>query len=227
MFKEGKPLKIIKRMAQLTGFSFISSKLSVGSDTYELILRLERCISWFREHQVKTRVIDVWLVFFMGLISGLRQSEIHAVCRRFVFSKGEELRILSFFQSEAVAAKILARGTVRPSEIYRALEPLSYEVIITLLARVPNPVAVARVKEFLAASHGIRISVSGHDLHACGLEPGPHYQKIFRAVLNAKLDGKLADKHAEFHLARRIADGYKRAPRSAARLRKDRNNASS
>jgi len=62
-----------------------------------------------------------------------------------------------------------------------------------------------RIKEFLNVSLAVKISVSGHDLGACGLKPGPHYQHILRAVLNAKLDGQLKDKAAELHLVRTMA----------------------
>lgn len=225
MMKEADPLKVMRRMSGLTGFGFISPKLRVDGRTYRLIKSMEKWIFWFKEHQSRARALDVWLIYFMGLIGGLKISDVRALCRRFAFGRGEENRIVSFVQSETAALKVVSREDARPSAVYHALEPLSYEVIIALLARAPDPRSSDRIKDFLAASHGIKISVSGKDLGEYGLKPGPHYQRIFRAVLNARLDGKIAGRGEEMRLARRIADGYKRVPEHGARPRKDKGHA--
>jgi hypothetical protein len=45
--------------------------------------------------------------------------------------------------------------------------------------------------------------VRGEDLALLGSRPGPHFKKILRTLLYAKVDGKLEGKHEELALARR------------------------
>jgi tRNA nucleotidyltransferase/poly(A) polymerase len=130
---------------------------------------------------------------------------VRAICRRFVFRKGEEKRIVCCVESSSRAVVALRQKTLKTSEAFRILEPVSYEVIIMMLSSTRSSLVAARIKEFLNVSMSMKISVSGHDLGACGLKPGPHYQHILRAVLNAKLDGQLKDRTAELRMARTMA----------------------
>jgi tRNA nucleotidyltransferase (CCA-adding enzyme) len=209
ILKEDRPLKILKRMADLTGFYFISPELQMSAETPRLFAALERWVSWFNKHSPQPRRLDSWLVFFMGLIGSLSLHEVHAVCRRFVFTKADEKRIISSVETCGQIIKALRKKVVRQSDIFHMLEPLSFEVIIMMLAQTDSEVVAARIQGFLTISNGTKISVSGHDLGAWGLKPGPHYQRIFREVLNAKLDGKLKNKAEELLLARKIAGELK------------------
>jgi tRNA nucleotidyltransferase (CCA-adding enzyme) len=204
MLKEPHPVKGIRRTAALIGFSFISSKLCWSRRMMRTLTAIERRVEWFRRQTKVTRPLEEWLAFFMGLVATLSVSDVHAVCRRFVFRKGEEKRIVSCIESCAHALTALERKTLKRSDVYHILEPLSYEVIVVMLSFTDSVIVVKRIEEFLGVSHGIRTAVSGHDLDACGLKPGPQYQHILRMVLNAKLDGKIKDKACELRYARKM-----------------------
>jgi len=205
LLKESKPAKVIRRISAVTGFSFITPKLRHSPKISRALTAIEHRVLWFQQHIKNSRPLETWLIFFMGLIGSLPLPEVHAICRRFVFRKGEEKRIVScvVFCRRGVAA--LRKKSLKTSEVFRILEPLSYEVIIMMLAQTGSKLVAARIKEFLNISIGTKIAVSGHDLGACGLKPGPHYQRILRMVLNAKLDGKVKDNAEELRLARTIA----------------------
>ncbi|HOU35949.1 MAG TPA: hypothetical protein PLJ26_03985 [Candidatus Omnitrophota bacterium] len=205
LLKEDSPRKAIRRVAALAGLSFISPKLRPDPDMMRTLAQIERRIPWFQAHASCARPIEKWLVYFMGLVGGLSVPDIHAVCRRFVFRKADEKRIVSCVEvcNKAVAA--LAKKDLRRSEAFHILDPLSYEVIILMLSRTDRKLVLGRIMEFLKFTSGTKISVSGHDLGACGLKPGPHYQRILKTVLSAKLDGRAPDKSSELRLARQLA----------------------
>ncbi|MFA5100080.1 MAG: CCA tRNA nucleotidyltransferase [Candidatus Omnitrophota bacterium] len=205
LLKEQRPAKIIRRISAVAGFSFINPKLRSSPRMIRTLAAIERRVAWFKQHIKNPRQLETWLIFFMGLVGYLPLSEVHAICRRFVFRKGEEKRIVSCVESCSRAVAVLKKRSLRPSEAFRVLEPLSYEVIIIMLALTGSSLVAMRIKEFLNVSIGTKLYVSGHDLSACGLKPGPHYQRILRAVLNAKLDGKVKDISEELRLARTIA----------------------
>jgi tRNA nucleotidyltransferase (CCA-adding enzyme) len=60
------------------------------------------------------------------------------------------------------------------------------------------------IADFLEIYNGMRIYVSGEDLHGLGVLPGPGYQKIFSHVLNAKLNGQVRTKEQEMLLIKEL-----------------------
>jgi tRNA nucleotidyltransferase (CCA-adding enzyme) len=205
LLKEDSPVKVMRRLAAVTGFLFISPKLKPTPALMRTLAAIEHRLAWFTKHASCPRPLDTWLIYFMGLVGELPVSDVHAVCRRFVFRKADEKRIVSSGDVCGRALAALQHKKMQRSEIFHILEPLSYEVIILMLARTDSALVVGRIREFLACSNGTTISVSGHDLGAYGLKPGPRYQRILKMVLNAKLDGKLTDKASELRFARKIA----------------------
>ena len=110
----------------------------------------------------------------------------------------------------------LSRPGLRPSSVFHLLEPLSYEVIILLKAAAGNKFAHANMENFFHAYHGTAISLRGHDLKGLGIAPGPHYQRIFRKVLNAKLNGKIKTAQEELDFAKKL-----KSPGSGEHFRKE------
>ncbi len=209
MFKEERPLKEIRRMKKLTGISFIDTRLSLTPESFRFFRDIERRITWFRENFSERRRLDSWLVYFTGLLEPLSVRRCEAVLKKFVFSKGVDKRVIEYKQKENILRTALAKEHVRISRIFNLLEPLSYEAIILLLASLNDTRAQERIAVFLTHHNGSRAAISGSDLVALGLEPGPHYQQILRKVLNARLDGKLSNREDELEYARSLVSRKK------------------
>lgn len=210
IFKEKYPVKEIKRLEALTGFDFILPGLIASGHIYVFLRSIEKEIRWFKQKNSERRPLDTWLIYLMGLLGHLHRAEIRKICAKFGLRKGEEKRLLSFQQVKAKEIKDLSKAGVRPSRIYAILEPLSYETIIALRARHANVVFRRNLADFLEIYNGMRIFVCGEDLHCLGLLPGPHYQKIFAQVLNAKLNGRVKTKEEELSLIKQLS--RKRSP---------------
>jgi tRNA nucleotidyltransferase (CCA-adding enzyme) len=210
MFKEEHPLKEIRRMKDLTGVSFIDEGLSLPAESLGLFKSIEQHIVWFKREFSERRHIDTWLVYFMGLLEPLSVRRCEAVLKKFVFPRGVDKRIMVYKQEADTLRKALVRERIRVSRIFNLLEPLSYEVIILLLASLKDPRARERIDVFLRHHNGTKSSITGKDLLALGVEPGPHYQRILRAVLNARLDGKVKNREEEIAFARDLVSHHKR-----------------
>ena len=204
MFKEEDPAKEIKRLNKLVGFDFISSKISVSLRTYNLLDFVQKEIGWFKEAYPRHRRLDIWLIYFMALIDKLSVIEAQGLCKKFALNKGEQIRIISFKNIEAKLSLSLNKKGLLSSEIFYMLEPLSYEVIILLLAKYKTSNLLKNIKVFFDVLNGMRILTSGHDLRRLGVAPGPGYQKLFTEVLEAKLDGKVSTKAQELKLIRKL-----------------------
>jgi len=203
ILKENHPIKELRRMQKLTGFDFIVPRLKISSLTMGLLRSVEKQIDWFRADIPQRRHLDAWLMYLIALLSSLQASKIEDFCRRFALRRGEETRILGY---KAISGKLITKlcnEDLKPSDVYELLEPLSYEVILMLRAKYKNKTLQRHIRDFFTIYNGMRIHVCGEDLHKLGLAPGPSYQKIFRRVLHARLDGKVASKDDELELARK------------------------
>ncbi len=204
ILKEAEPLKEINSLKGLCGFDFISKGLKLKDETKALFTSVRRQISWFNKNFPLRRKLDKWLIYLFCLLEPLPDGEIKRFCAGFALRKGEEKRILSF---KGIGHKFIAelnRGSLKPAKIFAMLEPLSYEVIIMLKAKYPKPNINRHIEDFFEIYNGMRLFVSGHDLHGFGLKPGPVYQQIFSRVLEAKLNGRLKTKQQELELIRRL-----------------------
>ncbi len=204
MLKEKEPLKALKALEKLAGLDFIQPTLRLSRKTENFLRSCRDQVDWFKTKFDGHRHLDSWLVYLSGLLSGLEAGQVQAVCEKFVFRKGEEKRIMDFFLFRDKLLSKLSRPKLRPSSVFHLLEPLSYEVIILLKASAADKSALANLENFFHTYNRTAISLGGHDLKSLGFMPGPHYQKILRRVLNAKLNGKVKTAQEELELVKKI-----------------------
>ncbi len=207
ILKEENPLKPLNRINELTGFNFITRGLSISKKTAIFLKSIKLQVLWFKNKHPKRRQLDTWLIYFIGLLDSLNINNIRLICRKFVFRKGEEIRILAYKKLKPKFIKELSRDKIRPSKVFGFLEPLSYEVIILIRAKYKKGSLRKNIDDFLKIYNGMHLYISGRDLNKLGLTPGPYYQTIFHRVLNAKLDGLVKTKKEELELIKKIVTG--------------------
>lgn len=204
LLKENDPLKEIRRLKELVGFAFISPGMSVSDKIFRLIKFAAKQINWFKKSYPERRMLDTWVVYFMALMDPLNSNAVRKVCRKFMFRKGEDKRILGYKKIGRKFISNLKRIKNKPPEIFSLLEPLSYEVILLVKAKYKDCDIQKTMEDFLEIYNGMKIYSSGHDLRRLGLTPGPYYQKIFTKVLNAKLSGAVKTKEEELELIKKL-----------------------
>jgi len=173
-----------------------------------LYKNIEEACRWYNDSSFKKRAIDIWLIYFMAMLGNLSYNDVSKICDRFVFRKGERLRILSYKKHAARVTKALATGSgsLEPSRTYTILEPLSFEVILLIMAGTASRAAKSRVRDFFRKYNGVKTSVRGEDLKAMGLRPCPDYKVILNRVLCAKIDGKLKTRKEEIIYTKRLIE---------------------
>jgi len=204
ILKEPSPVKQVKRIFDLAGFGFVNKRLRWSKKTEGLFNSSEKEIKRFHETPSPRRKLDAWLIYFMALVDALKSEDAKSVCKKFVFRKGEEKRILSFKRINHKFISKLSQEGIKPSDIFKLLEPLSYEVILLAKAKCKNQQLKKHIEDFLEIYNGMRIYISGHDLQGLGVTPGPHYQKIFAKVLKAKLNGLVGTREEELLLIKKL-----------------------
>lgn len=206
ILKEDDPIKPVKRIRELVGLDFLSQGMPVSRKTLALLRRIQGQIRWFRQAHVSRRKLDSWVMYFMALMDSRSTAQVRDVCRRFVFRKGEEKRIMDYKQIKHSLVLELCRKAIKPSRLFACLEPLSYEVTLLLKSKYKSRSLQKNIADFLKMYNGMRIYTTGEHLKEFGLLPGPAYQRIFRKVLDARLNGQVKTKEEELCLVKKILD---------------------
>lgn len=202
MLKEERPLKEIKRLQQLAGFSFLSPGLSLSTKRYAFMRSLGKEAAWFNGALDRHIPVDSWLLYLMALLEPLDTNAIKSIWREFAFRKAEEKKMLGYKGIDGVSIKQLKKSTVRPSRIFAILEPISCEAILLVKAKYRDAYLQRHIVDFFKRYQGMRIKTTGEDLQSLGLKPGPNFRKILRKLLYAKLDGAVKSKEDEILLIR-------------------------
>ncbi len=207
ILKEDKSLKALKRMAELDELRFLHTGIKLDRNLMKLYSSIGEACSWYDASRFKKRAIEKWLINLMALFEQLNYNEVLRICDRFVFRRGETMRILSYKKyADVIINRLSARTRFNPSRVYRLLEPLSFEVILLIMARTGRhgKLARSRIKDFFQKYNGIRIKVKGDDLKAMGLKPCPDFKRILQKILYETIDGRLKTKRDELTYARRM-----------------------
>ncbi len=212
ILQETEPVRAIRRMAELEELRFIHHDLKLDSDMVRLYDSIGETLHWYDRSSHKKRSVDRWLIYLMALFDDLSYNTVSSICGRFVFRGSDSLRILACKSYSRSALKALAsKSAMAPSRIYRLLEPLSFEVILLVMAKAallkPDAkvkLAKSRIREFLNKYNGMRTHIKGDDIKALGLKPSPRFKTILDKVLYNKLDGKLKTKKEELAYVKKL-----------------------
>jgi tRNA nucleotidyltransferase (CCA-adding enzyme) len=103
--------------------------------------------------------------------------------------------------AEAVPAALgLQLPSAAPSEMVAQLDALSLEAIVA--AYVLRPEIRAGLHQYLSQWRFVNAELTGDDLLALGLKPGPEFARWLRGLRAARLDGTVADRDGELALIR-------------------------
>jgi tRNA nucleotidyltransferase (CCA-adding enzyme) len=204
ILKEQDPFRPIKKLNDLGGLSFISTKLKIGKPAQNLFRSIAKQIAWLVKYFPARRQLDSWLLYFAALLEPLSYPQIKKIVYRLGLPKGDQKRVVSYYQLRNKLISSLSKKQVSPEQVFSLLEPLSYETIILLSATTLNKNFKKHLADFFKIYNGMRLCISGKDLGGLGVLPGPEYQKIFARVLAAKLNGRVKNRQTELVLIRKL-----------------------
>lgn len=206
ILSEPTPAKALLRMHQLHELRFIHPRLRLTKRMLRTFAAIDETCHWYRFSFLKKRPVDRCIIFFLAMIDDVSLPQVKALCEKFVFTKGDQKRIISGKRYANKIVKILdSRKGLSPSQIYRYLEPLSFEVILFIMAKARTQRAKERATLFFKEYNGVKLLISGRDLQALGIKPGPRYRKFLEKILYEKLDGRVKNKIGELNLAKRLS----------------------
>jgi tRNA nucleotidyltransferase (CCA-adding enzyme) len=148
--------------------------------------------------------VDEWVVYFLALMDAIPESAVREVLARLNLSARHAAIVRTGRFQSAELLRRLARPRVKPSDIHRWLAPLPDEVLLFLMAKTASQTAKRAISTFVTTGRTVKPALTGKDLHALGVKPGPIYRTILDALLKARLNGEVASEQDERKLVERL-----------------------
>jgi tRNA nucleotidyltransferase (CCA-adding enzyme) len=203
LLAEHDPVRAIVRLAQLKLLRFLHRRLCYTTNVKRTVAAVPQALTWWAR-RLPDSAIDRPIVYLMALSSEASQVVVAAMIRRLVLSREQAKRVSSGGgRVDRVLKRLAKEGTVRPSQVYRLLEDLPNEALVLLLAKQVSSrqrAGLNLLRRRLTAYMKNRImktALTGRDLQAMGLLPGPQYKTILGKLLDARIDGMVATEAEE------------------------------
>lgn len=205
LLSEREPKQAIKRLAELQLLKFIHQKLSWSDRLNKLLDALDETIDWYRLLYLD-RKMETWLVYMMGFLELLPERAVKDVLKRFPFSEQEAARLkIARVGCHKVIRRLATKRSLKPAEAYRLLLGLSDETLLLLMAKSKGETVKRQVSAFLTTYQQVKPILTGADLKAMGLKPGPKFKEILDRLLDARLNGEIKTESEERELVTKLA----------------------
>ncbi|NWF74566.1 MAG: CCA tRNA nucleotidyltransferase [Nitrospirae bacterium] len=202
LFAERNPVLTIARLAQLKLLRFLHRRLCYVKNVKQVVSAVPKALAWWTR-RFPDSVIDRPMVYLMALSSESSPLVVATMIRRLALSREQAKNMrVGGSRIDRARKRLTDARTIRPSQVYRLLAGFSGEALVLLLARqvaMRHEVLLRRLKRDLVSyvkSRTVKTSLTGRDLQALGLKPGPQYSTILGKLLAARID-KLITTEAE------------------------------
>lgn len=194
IFQEAEPYALLKRIDELGLLPLISPGIKVEKRLQALFSRIKEVLSWF-DLLFLEEACRSWMVYFMGLTAFLTDEEMAEICRRLEMSDPVRREMAQArVDLESISRAFRRIDPLKQSEVYRLLDDRSRESILFLMAHAETASIRQAVSTYFTAMLGVKAHLSGEDLKAMGLEPGPSFRKILDEVVDGQLDGEIENR---------------------------------
>ena len=96
----------------------------------------------------------------------------------------------------------LAAPALKDSEVYAALSPYVREAVLACRFTAGDGIMAERIDDFTGRLADVRPALSGDDVVALGVEPGPLIGQLLAELLRARLDGEVETRQDEIEAVR-------------------------
>ena len=205
LFSERRPRAAVARLAELGLLRFIHPKLTWSGRLDQLLQGVEEAMDWYKLLFLD-RPMDPWLPYLMALMEVLPDRAVVETLKRFPFSETESERLRAARFRIRPAVRLLSkRPAPRPADTFRALAGWEDEPLVYLMGMSKSESIKRQVSAFLTIYRQVRPSLTGEDLKAMGLKPGPQYKRILSQLVDGRLNGDITSDAEEREMAVRLA----------------------
>lgn len=210
--EEKNPRAPLQLMADLQIFPAIHPALNFVTRTRDLVEGATSVLAWWKYQFLDDRV-EPWEVYFLALTDHLADDEFRSVMERLavppnktrdlVRERGEVRKTLGIFARDGLGA---------PSKVAGLLRKTSITTLLYMMAKTTRDDTRKAVSEYIGALRYVRPALTGDNLIAMGLEPGPLIGTILRALRDARLDMRVRTEQDERRLVGEVVATHGNRP---------------
>lgn len=206
---EQEPRKAIQRLADLDLLRFIHPSLKLNltkSPRFAAFLKaVEDVLDWHRLLYLDRRV-EAWVVYLMALLDLVPGRAVGEAMKRLsVPARQADMIRTARRHAGSLLRRLSVRTNHRPSTTYRVLEGLPDETLLFLMAKCKSEVVRRELSAYVTQYRKVKPLLTGDDLKAMGIKPGPIFRKVLERLRDARLNGEVRSEDDERELAGRIA----------------------
>jgi tRNA nucleotidyltransferase (CCA-adding enzyme) len=201
ILREEDPLPALKRMKDFDLFHFLHPGLKFDEPAEVLFEHIHHVISWFDLLFLEQR-FERWLIYFYGLMDSLKEGEMEALCQRLAMNERLRKKVKEGkLQADQVLLQIFSwiNTDRRPkrSELYSALDPLSTESKLFMMAKTTQVTTRRYISLYFTQLKDTKPLLNGKDLIQMGMKSGPSIKKALSGLLKARLDEQVITRQDE------------------------------
>lgn len=202
IFREEQPARILSRMAEYGLWRYLHTAIRFNGKMAALCKQAEDAITWHRLGG-EGRNIHYWFIFMNCLAEGLTDAQTEELLGRLDLMKNPIERFIASRARVAEVASRLEKNNERGAvEIYDLFDGLNEDELLCVMARVKEHDTKRAVVDYIIRLRHIGAKVSGHDLIAAGIEPGPLLGKVMGVIVRENIKGLLPAKEDEIRFAK-------------------------
>jgi tRNA nucleotidyltransferase (CCA-adding enzyme) len=191
LFAEAEPAKVLRRMDDFDLFRFIHPALRLTPVTTRLFEGLRETLAWHRI-QFPEEAVQRWYLYLLALLDSLSDDALREVCARLCMPGRLSDRFLQDRARIQETLAAMARSAhLLPSAAYALLHPVSLEGLLFAMTKTTRGESRRVIAQYLSHLRNVRPLVTGRDLQALGIPPGPRFRQILDRLLDARLDGEV------------------------------------
>lgn len=202
IFSENQPSKAMQRMQEFGLWKLIHPGIGYDEKMNHLCGQAEEAIAWHKL-SFDTERIRPWFVYLLCISSTLGKAQTQELAIRLGFDPRPAKRILDARGQVAKATGQIKHLTPEMSvEIYEALNELTPDVLLAVMASTGDRRGKRVIAEFLSRLRYLKPRVNGNDLMRAGIEKGPLMGRVIRALEREVLKNELPDREDEIRFAK-------------------------
>ncbi len=131
-----------------------------------------------------------WAVYFLAILIQCDEATSDEICKRFELApRLTKLFGKERFEADAALFWLERHLPVENSQLSRQLSVFKTELILYMMAAAKQEKVKKAISLYYTQLRNVEVTLQGKDLMKMGIKPGPIYKEIFKAVLDAKLNG--------------------------------------
>ncbi|MBI5100481.1 MAG: CBS domain-containing protein [Nitrospirae bacterium] len=193
-FKETNPSKTLQRLSKLKLLTVIHPALEFSERLEEKFKSIGETLAWYNLLYLDEKA-DMAVLHLMTLLSELGDADKKETLDRLAAPPKTRSLIL---KSSAGSSYILSRLPLKdPAELYHLLWGHDIETLLFTMAVTSDARKKKNISHYIVELKKIRPALKGSGLRKLGIPQGPVYSKIFGALLDERLRGRLKTEEDE------------------------------